>query len=282
MFTSSSSEVDTFLDCQRKHYYGFGMGIQRSSMEGALGFGVLGHKVWEAYYRSLQSGSSKDDAYYDAVSAISSEYQTGKYEASAMGIVAQRFPEYIDWYGDDDKLFRVLGVESTFKVAIDSENELAFTVDLLIEYLRGSFRGEVAPLDFKWTYNFWNNTEKDMHPQFPKYVWGLRKLGYPVQRAILDEIRYRDNAVDPFKRSPIPIPVIRADNVMEEHLKAQRQISSLTQLPLREYDEIATMRLNRKGCGNCEFNQICTMKLSGKDISKTLTAFYKERSYGYR
>lgn len=251
-------------------------------MEGALGFGVLGHKVWETYYRSLSEGSAPDDAYYDAVSTVSTEFQTGRYEASAVAIVSQRFPEYIEYYCDDDKAFRVIGVEETFKVPINSEHELAFTVDLLIEYVRGPFRGEVAPLDFKWTYNFWNNDEKDMHPQFPKYVWGLRKLGYPVQRAVLDEIRYRDNAVDPFKRSPLPVSRIRADNVMEEHLKAQRQISSLTQLPVREYDEIATMRLNRKGCSNCEFQQLCNMNLSGKDISKTIATFYKERSYGYR
>ena len=281
MFTSSSSEVDTYLDCQRKHYWGYAMGLEvKSSYEGALSHGNLGHRAWESYYNALLEGCSWDEAYDAGAVRIAHEYGKGKYESKSVGIVSTRYAQYTEAYRVED--IKILGVEQTFKVPIDSENELAFTVDLLVEFTKGPFKGEVAPLDFKWTYNFWTDREKTIHPQFPKYVWGLRQLGYPVSRAIIDMIRYREDATIPFRRDSVPITHLRADKVMEEHLRAQRQVSTLTRMPVREYDQIATSRFNRKNCDYCEFFQLCDMRLSGKDLTQTLATFYKEREYGYR
>lgn len=280
-FTSSSSEVDTFLDCQRKHYYGYALGLEaKGPYTGALSHGNLGHRAWESYYRILLEGGTWDEAYNEGALRIATEYQKGKYESDSVGIVSTRFAQYTESYRVED--FRILGVEETFKVPLDEDNELAFTVDLLIEYTKGPFRGEVAPLDFKWTYNFWSEDEKLMHPQFPKYVWGLRELGYPVSRAIIDMIRYRPDAVVAFRRDSVPISLLRADMVMQEHLKAQREVSRLTRMPVREYDQVATSRFNRKGCGQCEFMSLCNMRLSGKDTTETQAVFYKGREYGYR
>lgn len=282
MFTSSSSEIDTYLDCQRKHYFGYALGLEaKTSYTGALSHGNLGHRAWESYYRVILEGGTWNDAYQAGAIRIAEEYGKGKYESTSVGIVSTRFAQYTEAYRVED--IRVLGVEQTFKVPIDADNELAFTVDLLVEFVKGPFKGEVAPLDFKWTYNFWNDNEKKIHPQFPKYVWGLRELGYPVNRAIIDMIRYREDAVVPFRRDNVPITRLRADMVMEEHLKAQKQVSTLTRMPVREYDQIATSRYNRKNCGDyCEFFQLCDMRLSGKDTTKTQATFYKGREYGYR
>lgn len=281
MFTSSSSEVDAFLDCQRKHYYGYALGLEgKTGYTGALSHGNLGHRVWESYYTVLQEGGTWEEAYNAGVLRISSEYRRGIYEAKSVGIVSTRFAQYTEDHRVED--FDILGVEQTFKVPIDADNELAFTVDLLIEFTKGPFIGEVAPLDFKWTYNFWPDDEKLIHPQFPKYVWGLRQIGYPVNRAIIDMIRYREDATVAFRRDSVPITLLRADKVMEEHLKAQKQVSRLTRMPVREYDLEATSRYNRKNCSSCEFFQLCNMRLSGKDTTKTQVSFYKGREYGYR
>lgn len=281
MFTSSSSEVDTFLDCQRKHYYGYALGLEgNTGYTGALSHGNLGHRVWESYYTVLFEGGTWNDAYNAGVLRISSEYQKGKYESKSVGIVSTRFAQYTEAYRKEE--FNVLGVEQTYKVPIDADNELAFTVDLLVEYTKGPFRGEVAPLDFKWTYNFWTDDEKQIHPQFPKYVWGLRQLGYPINRAIIDMIRYREDATVAFRRDSIPISNLRADMVMEEHLKVQKQVRRLTSMPVIEYNQEATSRYNRKNCAGCEFFALCNMRLSGKDTTATQAAFYKGREYGYR
>lgn len=281
MFTSSSSEVDTFLDCQRKHYYAYALGLEsKAGYAGALSHGNLGHRAWESYYRTLLDGGSWEDAYEQGAIRIGREYARGIYESKSVGIVSTRFAQYTEAHKVEE--FRVLGVEETFKVPIDSDNELAFTVDLLVEYTKGPFKGEVAPLDFKWTYNFWSEDEKLMHPQFPKYVWGLRQMGYTVNRAIIDMIRYREDATVAFRRDGVPITHLRADLVMEEHLKVQKKIRALTSLPVIEYDREATSRYNRKNCEKCEFMALCNMRLSGKDTTKSQTAFFKGREYGYR
>lgn len=281
MFTSSSSEVDAFLNCQRKHYYGYALGLEgKTSYVGALSHGNLGHRAWESYYNVLFEGGSWNDAYQAGALRIASEYRRGIYDSKSVGIVSTRFAQYTETYRREE--FNVLGVEKTFKVPIDSDNELAFTVDLLVEYTRGPFKGEIAPLDFKWTYNFWTDDEKTIHPQFPKYVWGLRQVGYPVSRAIIDMIRYREDATVAFRRDSVPVSNLRADMVMEEHLKVQKQVRRLTSMSVIEYDQEATSRYNRKNCTGCEFFQLCNMRLSGKDTTTTQAIFYKGREYGYR
>lgn len=49
----SHSEVDSYLLCRRKHYYGYGLGLERVSTSHSLATGTAGHRILEAFYGHL-------------------------------------------------------------------------------------------------------------------------------------------------------------------------------------------------------------------------------------
>lgn len=280
----SNSEVETYLNCQKKHYYAFRKGMKAKNKGRALGFGVLGHRVWEAYYRGIMHGMKPSDAHGEAtealMNALMKEEHEGKFTPEAISMVTGRFAAYVEHYSPEP--FKVLGVEDTQMVEIDPDNTFAFTVDLLVEFTKGPFKGEVSPFDFKWTYNFWSDWEKKMHPQFPKYIWGLRQMGMPVQRAFIDQIRYREDAKDLFERYPVNCSEIMLDRIMEEHVMVANEIRALTVLDPLQHDMMTSRRLNRRECKYCDYNSICFLELNGKDPTPTWQANFMPSDYGYR
>lgn len=279
-YISSNSEIGTFQKCKRKHYYSFALGLRSKTKGRALGFGVLGHSVWETFYRAQLEGETWDSAYDIASQHLFREIARDKYTNEAVEMVSGRFAAYTEFWRREP--FTVLGVEDTYMVEIDADNTFAFTVDLLVEYFAGPFKGEVVPIDYKWTYNFWGDMELKMHPQFPKYIWGLRHLGYPTRRAMLDQIRYREDAVEWFKRTPWDPTEIMQDNIMEIHREVANSIAPLIRQPVKEYAKLAKQTLDRRECNFCDFNDLCYQELNGKDPSKTMTANFIPTDYGYR
>jgi hypothetical protein len=51
----SHSEVDSYLLCRRKHYYGYGLSLERISTSQSLATGTAGHRILEAFYAHLLS-----------------------------------------------------------------------------------------------------------------------------------------------------------------------------------------------------------------------------------
>lgn len=281
-YVSSNSEIIMYQKCTMKHYYAFALGLKSKSKGRALGFGVLGHSVWETFYRARMEGLSIDDAQEEATKLIFRELQDkdSKFTSEAVGMVSGRFAAYIEHWRREP--FTIIGVEDTQFVPIDDRNTYAFTVDLLVEYFAGPFKGEVVPIDYKWTYNFWGDMETKMHPQFPKYIWALRKAGYPCKRAIIDQIRYREDAVEWFKRTPIDPNETMQDNIMAGHVKVANRIAPLIRQPVKDYAKIAEWTLDRRECKFCDFNDLCLLSMSGKDTTKTQVANFIPTDYGYR
>lgn len=286
MMRISNSEVNTYLECKRKHYYSYVLGLKSVNAGFALNHGNIGHDVWAFYYKTW-SETNKDNAEDVAVARLlelSIEYKKKEYVkgTKAINMVMRRFDEYTKFYAKER--FKVLGVEETFVVKIPGGNDFAFTVDLLIEYTSGPYKGEVVPLDFKWCWNFWTDWEKKMHPQFPKYIWGLQQLGFPSKMGMLDQIRYRPDAKPDkiFERYPIIPSQAMIDKVMEEHFETAAEVQEALTMPVAYYGTIARRTMDKDKCGYCAFTSPCYEELNGNDASYTLASNYKDNDYGYR
>jgi hypothetical protein len=82
----SHSEVDSYLLCRRKHYYGYGLSLQRVKESSSLATGVAGHKILEAFYRAiLNAGHTVEEqqaAFDEGVQAAFQAYDELKPKAT--------------------------------------------------------------------------------------------------------------------------------------------------------------------------------------------------------
>ena len=60
--TVSHSEVEAYLSCERKHFYNYGMKIQKRVLPSALRRGTICHSALEAHFTVLKAGGSWEDA----------------------------------------------------------------------------------------------------------------------------------------------------------------------------------------------------------------------------
>lgn len=283
----SNSEVDTKLRCNRLHYYQYALGLYPKKVSRANSIGNLGHHVLEYYYRAIMEGESREDAFHAGMAQIIEAPNHEDYEI--VRLVSQRFLQYHERY--QNERFKVRGVEGVFSIPLENGTTYPLTLDLLVEYVDGPLAGQYVVIDHKFKYDFFSTDELSMHVQTYKYIYALRKLGYPVKRSMLNQIRYREGIKDIdklFKREILEPTDIQLENIMREHMMVSSEIANVKQQPVSWYAQNAPRRFNPKDCGFCYFRIPCRQELLGKDASATLTDMYAPedpstfyRKYGY-
>lgn len=283
----SNSETDLFLGCQRAHYYKFGLGLSPKTMSRALHIGLLGHQILESFYIALKDGASRLEAISTAMDELNNAYE---YETpDVVNVVSNCFIHYIRQYDDDS--WRIIDVERVYRIPLTEEITFGFTIDLLIEYVKGPYRGQLVVVDHKFKYNFPTTDELSMHTQLYKYMWGLQRLGYPVTHGLMNVLRYREDIVDKnklFGRYELRPQGDQLKNIMGEHLAVAGDIYEVKSQPVAWYREHARRRLNGRDCAYCAFRVPCRQSLIGIDESRTLTSMFTPggnqgpyKPYGY-
>lgn len=274
----SNSEVDAKLRCERLHYYAYALGLRAKSLSRPNNIGNLGHLVLETYYHMLMEGHSKEDAFQAGMQKIIEAFDHEEYDV--VSLISERFLQYTKHYSDDD--FRIVAVEGKYTVPLNDHIDFGMTLDLLVEYIKGPWRGQFVVMDHKFHYNFQTVDELSMHVQTYKYIWGLRKLGYPVTRSVLNQIRYREGIKDEsklFTRQQLKPTEAQLETIMEEHLYNAERIYAAKTKPVAWYASHAPRRFNSKDCSGCYFRIPCRQELLGLDVSKTLTSMYSPESH---
>lgn len=277
----SHSEVDSFLRCKRSHYYGYALGIIPNKFSRPNNIGNLGHHILETYYRLRMTGETKKDAFHGGMAEL--KRAKGHEDIEVIDLVGERFIQYVGYYDDND--FRILDVEGVHTLKLNDHITYGMTLDLLVEYTSGPNKGNIVVVDHKFKYNFETTDSLSMHVQTLKYIWALRKLGYPVKGSMLNQIRYRIDVHDTyklFKRQPVPYTDVQLENIMQEHLYVAEEIYNTKTQPVSWYTYNAPRRLSPRECTGCYFRIPCRQELLGKDVSLTLTSMYSpERSDAY-
>ena len=287
----SHSEVDNYLLCRRKHYYGYGLSLERVNKSASLATGTAGHRVLEAFYRHLLELASdaagqferfdlalkKAEEEYDAIIAEGFEQPANR---------AQLFDVLFnhDWgYFANEFLVRngwtILAVEQEFSLMYDEETESTypFVVDMVVKDPEGVY----VVIDHKFVYDFYTPAQTDLQPQIPKYIGALRALDYEIGYGAYNMLRTRklkEPASDSMNYFMILKPnADRVLNTFMEQIGVAAEIQALKELSLEEQASRAYRTANKMVCQSCSFKDICSTELIGGNVELMKKTEYKIR-----
>ena len=287
----SHSEVDSYLLCRRKHYYGYGLSLERISTSQSLATGTAGHRVLQVFYQHLLDLESTPEGQLErfdfALSKAKEEYEL---------IILEGFQEpanratlfdilfHLDWgYFANEFMVRngwtVVAVEKEFSLVYDEENESTypFIVDLIVRDPEGNY----VVVDHKFVYDFYTPGQTDLQPQIPKYMGALRALNYEIVYGAYNMLRTRKlktpeaSSMNYFMiMKPNPDRVL---NTFREQLGVAAEIQALKELTLEEQAGRAYRTANKMVCQSCSFKDICSTELMGGNTQLMLRTEYKIR-----
>lgn len=287
----SHSEVDSYLLCRRKHYYGYGLSLQRVTESAALATGVAGHKILEIFYKYvLDHGTTAEEqqAVFDgalkaAIDAYDEIVKDGYQDADRRATLHDMLfnVDYGYFYNEFfvNKGWRVLGVEAEFNLQYDDENQATypFVVDLIVQDPEGAY----VVIDHKFVYDFYTPEQTDLQPQIPKYIGALRALGHEVSYGAYNMLRTR-KLKEPTAESNNFLMLLKPNsdrivNTFMEQLGVAAEIQALKDLEIEEQNKRAYRTANKMVCQSCSFRDICSIELMGGNVELIKKTDYKIR-----
>lgn len=275
----SHSEVDSYLLCRRKHYYGYTLSLQRVQESAALAMGTAGHKVLEVFYNAILEG----EEFYDALEIAKAIADQLREEVNVPANRANIFDTLFDFYFPNEPFvkegYEILAVEKEFALKYDEENDLSypFVVDLIAQ----SPEGKTVVIDHKFVYDFYNYEASIMQPQIPKYVGALRALNYKIDYGMYNMIRTR-KLKEPDAQSMCQLLDVkpepeRVKQVFTEQISVANEIQAIKQRSEEEQSAHAYRVANKMVCQSCSFLDVCRTELSGGNVQLMIQTEYKIR-----
>jgi hypothetical protein len=287
----SHSEVDSYLLCRRKHYYGYGLSLERVSTSHSLAMGTAGHKILEAFYNHIlaagelpQEQKAAFDTALDVAKETYAEVVKEGYEDATNKAPLEDMLFHPEWgYFANEFMvnngWRILAVEQEFNLLYDEETEsrYPFVVDMVVQDPEGRY----VVIDHKFVYDFYTAEQTDLQPQIPKYIGALRAMNYPVEYGSYNMIRTRKlkaPTTDSMQYFMILKPnTDRVLNTFMEQLGVAAEIQQLKELPIEEQSKRAYRTANKMVCQSCSFRDICSTELMGGNTELMLKTEYKIR-----
>lgn len=278
---ASGSQLDSFLQCRRKYYYGYDLNLEPPSKGRAITLGTAGHALLGAYYRALMSGAGHREA-VDSAQGLASwtlEVELG-IDSTTAGQALQLCTLYWAAYADDLRWLRVRAVEQEFQSVLDGV-PYAATVDLVVDDIRS---GETQVWDHRFLGSFYDEHLLVIDPQLPRYVLLLRAAGIPVTGAVRNMVRTANRKTHTpemlLRRIPVPITEERLATAEQERDSVLREWKAWRANPLWLRKQLARRTFSRS-CDYCYYRKPCAMDADGQDSSVELETAFVPRTYGY-
>jgi hypothetical protein len=287
----SHSEVDSYLLCRRKHYYGYGLSLQRVRESDSLATGVTGHKILEAFYRAImeagltveeqQASFAKGiDAALNAYEeAVKEGYEDGDRRAKLKDMLFNQEYGYFNNEFFVTNGWRVLAVEAEFNLEYDEDSKATypFVVDMIVQDPDGAY----VVIDHKFVYDFYTPEATDLQPQIPKYIGALRALGHEITYGGYNMLRTR-KIKEPTPESNNYFMILkpnatRITTTFMEQLGVAAEIQALKELPLEKQETRAYRTANKMICQSCSFRDLCSTELMGGNVELMKKTEYKIR-----
>ncbi len=179
----SNSEVDSYLTCERKHFFSFGFNKESRHPSRSLQIGIVGHEILARIYTSIKEGASLTEARQEGMKLLTEKLISGEYDAEALSVVQILISRYLE----QDTLATgttILEVEQDFYLPITGDYWYGMRLDLLVSPNFGRLKGAVCLIDHKFTYDFYSPDDLLINPQLPKYVGTVRYNGYSVHLSL--------------------------------------------------------------------------------------------------
>jgi len=287
----SHSEAESYLMCRRKHYYGYGLSIQRIVTSQALYTGTAGHRVLEKFYRTLLEagetsqeqllawGPAYDKALLEYELIVSEGYENQTNRANLWEVLFD-----VEWgYLHNEFMvssgWTILAVEEEFSLVYDEENDSRYP--MVIDMIMRDLDGNIVVVDHKFVYDFYTPGQTDLQPQIPKYIGALRAMNYPVAYGAYNMLRTRKlKTPEPSSMQFFMILRPTAERVLNtfmEQMGVAAEIQALNELTIEERSMKAYRTANKMVCQSCSFKDICSTELSGGNTELMLKTDYKIR-----
>jgi len=283
----SHSEVDSYLLCRRKHYYGYGLSLERISTSHSLATGTAGHRILEAFYRTILDNDNAPESWDSAMWAAENEYlvivNEGYEDAPNRATLHDMlFNEEWGYFANEFMVrngWRILAVEQEFSLVYDEQTEASypFVVDMIMQDSDGKY----VVIDHKFVYDFYTPEQTDLQPQIPKYIGALRAMNHEIAYGAYNMIRTR-KLKTPEAASMNYFMILKPNtdrvlNTFMEQLGVAAEIQQLKQLSLEEQSKRAYRTANKMVCQSCSFRDICSTELMGGNTELMLKTEYKIR-----
>lgn len=271
----SHSEAETFSLCQRKHFYSYGLKIQKIGVELPLYLyrGIVGHIGWAEYYRGLQARDK--DPLDRGCTAIENDIQDGFEDKEIKDDLCILLELYHKQHPEGWKIVRVESED--YYPLIDDELFTHIRPDL-VAHLPGE---GLSVIDLKFVYNFKPQVELELDPQLPKYYVGLKHFGLPIQSMFFQQVRYRElktpTGEQIFRLSKLPQTHKRFEQTMREHAIKSGHIAGLRSLSIEDWEASIYRTANTLVCPKCTFAEICANDINGRDRSLMIKHYYGPR-----
>jgi len=267
--TVSHSEVESYLRCERQHFYGYGLEIQRINESDSLRRGTLGHAALEVFFNSMKDTSDFEASKVAAYTFLSEYAITVPVIMSEVVNCLGFFFEGYPFHG-----WEILGVEYENVLSVTDKLAMPFVIDLIVRDLYG----DVWVVDHKFMYDFLSDHDVELMPQIPKYMVGMKAVGFNVDRAAYSIFRYRkmkEESVDnKYLFKPIEVTVDRMKQTILEQVVVSDRIQSLKHLPIEEWSGSAMRTANKMVCNSCSFRSLCVAELNNWQPNLILNGDY--------
>lgn len=282
---TSHSEIQTYLTCQRKWYYAFKLQKRPKRFSDALERGINFHEVLAVYYEAKQAGvyhGSCVEAAEEHILWLKRNKSLTWAEVGVLNLLLNRYAVH----SKDETGFDILDVEGYYETPIAEGISIGLRLDLLIKYTSGVHKNRYSIWDFKTCYNFWPDSQVLMYPQFPKYAWTLRTLGANLKYGEIRQIRWREDAREKCRNSPVKYDKHVAGTFIDEHVRVSQEIQDLRYIDAK----IVSDSVNRSSgifgsdpCSDCPFFTPCYSNLQNRleDEQLALDAHFIHNDYGY-
>lgn len=277
--TVSHSEVESFLRCNRAHYYGYILEIQRRATSDSLARGTIGHMFLETYFKAMLEMQGRLDYKYNVENAL---IQVNKAMVEAFMLnpeLAAQAKDAFDWFlkAEPFKFWEILYVEEDFMFSVGENLEFPFKPDLIAR----DPEGKVWLIDHKVVYDFYTPRDAELQPQLAKYYFFLRSMGIHIDKVGYHSLRWRnlkENTVE--NRNNLfgfDMPKERAVNTFREQVAVAKELQRRKALPLEEANAIAYRAANKLVCNNCQFRSLCIAEQNNDKPQLVLDSEYVKR-----
>lgn len=188
----SHSEVEAFLTCRRRHWYGYTRRLQPKRKHDALAFGTAGHAVLDAFYAEIiklggKSRQKQRRVFQQALAKAEQVYEElGFVEADGQADLGEMLFNY--YFPNEPFVKQGWLIEST-EVERDLEIDDGLGFKFVIDLVAVDPEGRRAVIDHKFKGRFDSADSVTLLPQVSKYIGALRGDGMAVHYGVYNEIK---------------------------------------------------------------------------------------------
>ncbi len=284
----SNSEVTTFLSCKRMYDFAFIENLAPKVTPVPLDRGSIGHNAFERYIKARLDGASHDQAMSKAMGAFTEAIQAFPERINIYMEAQQIWQRYMEFHQGWPE-WELLGTEERLDLQLTDTLRIAIRYDVKI---RDRATGKILIGDWKFTYDFWTDSDHYLNPQLPKYIAVLRLNGIQCDGGFIEQVRTRTitssqllaDKRNLWRRNYYTPSQKKLQQVMRQHINAAMEIEEhRAKTPEQRRDYASIPVLNKFGpCKYCNFTSLCNSMNEGvKDLSVDIRVNYTQNTYGY-